>query len=92
MTEGVQTVRAALKRGRKTVKLVTLDWFEDSISKERRLPEKDFEVDRVLRKQMKHKMKKKLKEKQMKEGMEMAVKSVNPSEFVGRNGLLGGLD
>lgn len=71
------TVKAAVKLGAKKCRIVTLDWLEDSIMKNRKLSENDYLV-RLLLKGEADKKKQDAREK----GVELEKRFVNPSKSI----------
>ncbi|KAK3357226.1 hypothetical protein B0T25DRAFT_579334 [Lasiosphaeria hispida] len=66
-------IKAALKRGKKECQIVTVDWLEDSINKRRRLPEREYSLDKSL----KGERAKQRQDSKVAKGLEQGEKAVN---------------
>jgi hypothetical protein len=70
-------VKQAAKLGQKQCKIVTLDWLEDSLFRDKKLPVKDYQLSAVL----KNERAKELQEAKVAKGHELAGRFVNTSEL-----------
>lgn len=68
-------VKQAAKLGQKQCKIVTLDWLEDSLFRDKKLPVKDYQLNAILR----NERAKELQDVKMAKGTELAERFVNTS-------------
>jgi hypothetical protein len=76
-TDELLTVKHAIKLGVRRCKVVSLDWLDDTLLKNKKLPEKSYLLTTLL----KGEREKRIREQKETKGAELADRFVNTSEF-----------
>lgn len=78
------SVKQAAKLGQTQCKIVTRDWLEDSLLKDKKLPVKDYQLSAIL----KNERAKELQNAKIAKGNELAERFVNTSELISLSSVL----